>query len=97
MNIKNTENPWQEKIYRIKPIKKAIDLIIPKEGTKEHRILKNTMKDAASKDKMEWIYVNRVVIFITTFVASVIIIAALHRTEVKFIYTDPTSTYNIIR
>ena len=27
----NTENPWQEKLYRKKPIKKFVDLFIPKE------------------------------------------------------------------
>lgn len=35
MNTKNTENPWQQKVY--KKLKKFIDLVIPKEGSKEYR------------------------------------------------------------
>ena len=48
INTKNTENPWQAKVYKIKPIKKFVDLFIPKQGTKEYRKLQQLMKDAAS-------------------------------------------------
>jgi len=96
-NIKNVENPWQEKVYKIPLIKRIVDLFIPKEGTKEYRLLKNTMKDAASKDKMEWIFVNRLLICIITFIASMFVLAELHQTEIRYIYTDPTSDYDIIR
>ena len=30
INTKNTENPWQEKLYKKKPIKRIVDLFIPK-------------------------------------------------------------------
>ena len=56
MNTKNTENPWQEKLYRVPVIKKFVNLFVPKDGTKEYRELKEKMKAAATKDKMEWIY-----------------------------------------
>ena len=36
-NTKNTENPWQQKIYSKKILKKIIDLFIPKRNSKEHR------------------------------------------------------------
>ena len=38
--LENTENPWQAKAYKIKPIKKFVDLFIPKDGTAERRKLK---------------------------------------------------------
>ena len=59
INTKNTENPWQEKIYKKKPIKRVVDLFIPKKGTKEYRKTTQMLKDSASPLKMEWLYVNR--------------------------------------
>ncbi len=96
MNTKNTENPWQEKLYRIPFVKKFVDLFIPKQGTKEYRELKNKLKEAASKDKMEWIYVNRLLLCIVTFFVSVILFAQLHQISINYVYTEPTVTYDII-
>ena len=95
-STKNTENPWQSKVYKIGIIKKFVDLFIPKEGTKEYRKLQQDMKDAASKDKMEWIYINRLSLCIVTFVASIIIVMYLHNIVIQNVYTDPTTDYDII-
>ncbi|MBR1802767.1 MAG: hypothetical protein IJ777_02195 [Clostridia bacterium] len=96
MNTKNTENPWQAKLYKVPFIKKVVDLFIPRQGTKEHRKLNIKMKDAASKDKVEWIYINRIILCIVTFVASIFLIGQLHQITVNNVYKDPTNTYNII-
>ena len=96
MNTKNTENPWQAKLYKIKIVTKFVDLFIPKQGTKEYRKLQQDMKDAASKDKMEWIYINRILLCIVTFIASIIIIMYLHNIVIQNVYTDPTADYDII-
>ena len=95
-NTKNTENPWQEKLYKIKPIKKFVDLFIPKEGTKEYRKIRKDMKDSATKDKIQWIYINRIVLCVVTFVVSLVLIMQLHQITIKNVYTDPTVDYNII-
>lgn len=96
MNTKNTENPWQEKLYNIKIFKKFIDMFTPKEGTKENRKLKKLMKDAASKDKIQWIYINRIALCIVTFFVSVFLFGQLHTITINNVYTDPTTTYDII-
>lgn len=96
MNTKNTENPWQEKLYRVPVIRKFVNLFVPKDGTKEYRELKEKMKAAATKDKMEWIYINRLALCILVFIVSVFLIGQLHRITINNIYTDPTVTYNII-
>lgn len=96
MNTKNTENPWQEKLYRIKAVKKFVNLFMPKEGTKEDRKLRTLMKDAASKDKLEWVYVNRIVLCVVTFVLSVMLFGRLHTIVINNVYNDPTVTYDII-
>lgn len=95
MNAKNTENPWQQKIYE--KLKKLIDLVIPKEGSKEYRKVQNLLKDAASHLKMEWLYVNRIVLCITTCIVSLIVFVYLHKIAVDYIYTEPTTNLNLIR
>ena len=97
MNTKNTENPWQEKLYKKKPIKKFVDLFIPKEGTKEYRKVKQLLKDSASSLKMPWLYINRIVLFVVVFFASIIIFMQLHLVAIDYIYTEPTTDYDIIR
>ena len=96
INTKNTENPWQEKLYRKKPIKKIVDLFIPKEGTKEYRKVQQMLKDAASHLRMEWLYINRLTICIVTFFVSILIFAQLHAIAINYVYTEPTTDYDII-
>ena len=96
INTKNTENPWQARLYRKKPIKKIVDLFIPKEGTKEYRKVKELLKDAASHLKMEWLYVNRLTLAIVTCIASIVIFANMHAVAINYVYSEPTTDYNII-
>ena len=96
IDTKNTENPWQEKLYRIKIVKKFVDLVVPKEGTKEDRKLKTLMKNAASKDKIHWIYINRIMLAIVTFILSIFLCYQLHQITINKVYNDPTTDYDII-
>ena len=94
MDTTNTQNPWQARIYR--KFKKVINLFIPKQGTKDYKKVTELLKDAASKLKMEWLYVNRISLSIVTFFASIILMIALHNMQVNYIYTEPTTDFNII-
>ena len=96
MNTKNIENPWQEKLYKNKFCRKIIDLFLPKDGTKEYKKVKDLLKDAASPLKMEWVYINRICIAIVTFVASIFVFMYLHQIAIDYVYTQPTSDYNLI-
>ena len=96
INTKNTENPWQEKLYKKKPVKKVVDLFIPKKGTKEYRKTTQMLKDSASPLKMEWLYVNRISLAIVTFIVSIIVFSQLHMIAINYVYTEPTTEYDII-
>ena len=95
-NPKNTENPWQAKLYKKKPIKKFVDLFIPKEGTKEYRTTKELLKRAASSLKLEWLYINRIVMCIVVFFVSLILFLQFHKISIDYIYTNPTTDYDIL-
>ena len=97
MNTKNTENPWQAKLYKKALIKKIVDLFIPKDGTKEYRKIQELLKDAASHLKMEWLYINRITLSIASCIVSLIIFIYLHQLAIDYVYTEPTTTYNILR
>ena len=97
IDTKDTENPWQEKLYKKKPIKKVVDLFIPKERTKEYRKVRQLLKDSASSQKMHWLYINRLSLAIVTFFASIIVFTQLHNVAIDYIYTEPTTDYDIMR
>ena len=96
INTKNTENPWQQKLYKKKIIKRFVDLFIPKQETKEHRKIGQLLKDSASSLKIEWLYINRICAAIATCLASIVIFTQLHTIAINYIYTEPTTDYNII-
>ena len=95
-STQNTENPWQAKVYKNPIGKKITDLFIPKKGTKEYLKIQKLLKDSASKLKMEWFYVNRIVIAIVTFLIAILLFVELHKTAINWIYTEPTTEYNIM-
>ncbi len=94
--VKNTENPWQAKLYAKKPIKKIVDYFIPKDGTKEYRKVVQLLKDAASKLKLEWFYVNKLATTLVTFLVTFLIFIYAHHLTVYYIYHNPTTDYNLM-
>lgn len=96
MNTKNTENPWQAKLYKNRFVKMFVDLFMPKPSTREYNQLNKKMKDAASKDKIEWLYINRILLCIVIFVVSVFLFGQLHQITINNVYTDPTQDFDII-
>ena len=96
MNTKNTQNPWQAKVYKNKFAKKIVDKFMPKDGTKEYKKVKDLLKDAASYLKMEWLYINRICLAVVAFFVSLVVFIQLHNIAVDYVYTNPTSDYNLI-
>ena len=81
----------------MKKLKKIVDLFIPKEGTKDYRKKQQLLKDAASPLKMEWLYINRITLAIVTCICSLFVFVYLHKLSIDYVYTEPTTTYNVLR
>ena len=92
----NQENPWQSKVYKNPIGKRITNLFLPKNGTKEYIKVQKLLKDSASKLKMEWFYINRIAIAIVTFVVTLFIMIQLHHVAVQWIYTEPTTEYDLL-
>ncbi len=88
---------WQMKLYNNYPIiKKVVDLFIPKKKTKEYRKDIELLKDAATKQKMETLYVNRIFAAILTFVVSLFLFGQIHRVSINYIYENEKANYNML-
>jgi len=96
VQTKNTENPFQEKLYKKPIIKQIVNLFMPKKGTRESRKVAKLLKDSASKQKVEWLYVNKLLAAITTAVVAIFVVGQLHKVAINYVYTEPTSEYNLI-
>ena len=90
------ENPWQRKLYDNPYIKKIINLFIPKKGTKEYRKIVKLLKDSASKQKMEWLFINKIAMCITVFIISLFTLNQIHKVSIDLVYTDTSSNSSII-
>ena len=95
-HVTNTENPIQAKLYAKPPIKKFVDLFIPKKGTKEYQKVTKLLRDSASPLKIEWLYLNRIVFAVLAGVISIFAFIAIHNAAIKWIYEGPTTDYNLI-
>lgn len=94
--VQDNQNPWQEKVYKKPFIKKFVDMLIPKQGTVQERKEKKLLKDSASKQKLHWIYVSKVVYAIFGFLLTLLISFGLHEMQINFQYTNPTADYNLL-
>ena len=96
LKTKNTENPWQAKLYKNAVIQKIVNLFIPKDGTKERRKIVELLKSAASHLKIEWLYINRISCCIVVFIASLVVFMQLHHIAINYVYTEPSTDYDLI-
>ena len=86
------DNPWQEKLYKIPIFEQFIDRLMPKAGKKEYVKIRRLLKDSASKQKMEWFYVNRVVYALAGFIAAIVLFNQLHSIAIRNVLTQATTT-----
>ena len=94
--VSHKEHPWQDKLYNIPVLKKIINWFIPKKGTKDYRKMQNLLKDSASKSKMEWVYVNRIMLAIVAFISTIVLTTQLHRISIEYVYNEPTTRTTVL-
>ena len=82
------EHPWQDKLYNIPVIKKVVNAFMPKEKTKEYIKITKLLKDSASPQKIEWLYVNKIVLTIVTFIVSLFMFNYIHGVATNWVYEE---------
>ena len=95
--VQNVQNPWQEKVYKkVKIIRDLVVLLMPAKDTKDRRKLERSLKEAGSHQKIRWLYINKILLCAVVFVVSIVFFSVLHKVEIHYIFTEPTTTYNLI-
>ncbi|MBR3280388.1 MAG: hypothetical protein IKI57_00895 [Clostridia bacterium] len=90
------ENPWQNKLYHIPVFEQFIDKLMPKAGKKEYVKIRKLLKDSASKLKMEWFYVNRVVCALVGFLAVILLFNVMHSIAIQNVMEQTTMTEKVV-
>ena len=93
---KDPNKVWQMRLYKKEFIKPIIDKFIPNKKTKEYRKNVKLMKEAAAKQKMETLYVNRLVLCIVAFVVAIFFFNLVHNVTVNYIYSEPVADYDML-
>lgn len=87
MEMEN-EHPWQEKIYKMPIPKIIVNAFMPKKKTKEYTKITGLLKDSASPQKIEWMYVNKILMSVVTFIVSIIMFIYIHNIAINWIYEE---------
>ena len=95
-DFKDQSKVWQIKLYKNPIIKSVMDLIIPKTNTKERRVVTKLMKESATKQKVETLYVNKVLISIVVVILSIVLFGFGHKIAKDYVYNEPTSNYDLL-
>ncbi|WP_202707669.1 hypothetical protein [Sporosalibacterium faouarense] len=66
--IKLSQQAWEEKFIRIKPIGYLVKKLTPEKRSKKHQRIKNLMIKSGKLEKLEWFYFRKLILFITSFV-----------------------------
>ena len=93
---KDPNKVWQMKLYNKQFIRPIIDRFIPSKNTREYRKNVKLMKEASAKQKMETLYVNRIVLAIVVFVVAICFFNLVHNVAVDYIYTEPVADYDML-
>ena len=96
VDFKDQSKVWQARLYRNPIIKKVMDLFIPKKNTKDRRVVTKLMKEAASKQKIETLYINKIVICVCVVLATILLFSLGHKVALDYVYTEPTSDLNLL-
>ena len=82
------ENPWQAKLYKKPIVNAVVNAFMPKKKTKEYMKITKLLKDSASPLKIEWMYVNKIVMALATFIVSIFIFLYIHDVATNWVYEE---------
>ena len=74
----STNDAWQEKVYRLPLVERIIDALVPNTDQPAYARASKLLRDTASTLKMEWLYVNKVISAVVTFVVVLMVVAQMH-------------------
>ena len=93
---KDQNKVWQMRLYKKPFVKPFINMFLPAKNSLQYRKNVKLMKDAAAKQKMETLYVNRIAIGILAFIGALALFFFIHTVALDYIYTNPVADYDLM-
>ncbi len=73
-----SNNTWQERVYRLPFVERIIDALVPGQDKPAYARATRLLRDTASTLRLEWLYVNKAVSSVLTFLVVLIVVVQMH-------------------
>jgi len=93
MSTKNTQNPWQEKLYKINVVRMIVDAFKTKKHTSKYKREVNLIKDTNSYLTIEWLYVNKFAYAFVAFCLTILLIFNMNIITKNSAYTKLSNEF----
>lgn len=84
----SSDSTWQERVYRLPIVERIIDGLVPNSDKPAYARATKLLRDTASTLKLEWLYVNKVVASVLTFLVVLIVVVQMHGMAEESILTS---------
>ena len=84
---------WQEKLYAYPFVRQIVNGLMPKPHTLKYKQKSEMIKTANSYLTMEWLYVNKLVTAVATFLLTFILLINMHYIDIQSVYTSLAEEY----
>ena len=92
----STNESWQERIYRLPFVERIIDALVPDTDQPAYARASKLLRDTASTLKMEWLYVNKAIAAVLTFLVVLIVVSQMHGLAEESILSGSTDDTGIM-
>ena len=92
----SSNSVWQEKVYRLPIIERVIDGLVPDSDKPSYARATKLLRDTASTLKLEWLYVNKAVASVLTFLVVLIVVVQMHGMAEESILTSSSEDSGIM-
>ena len=93
--IKEKKFYWEENLLKLQSVNKFIKLLTPKEGSKGFYMWRNLINKSQVNTKIEWIQIQRIVLFIISFIFCISMAFAIHSINKNTILSNISSSESL--
>ncbi|MBL0385849.1 hypothetical protein JJB07_04225 [Tumebacillus sp. ITR2] len=87
---KATRTKWEKKVYELPAVAWIVDRMVPGQHTKQHFKLTRLLKDTSSPLTIEWLYLQRILLCLATFVVLISTTLYMHHVSKQNVLYAPT-------
>lgn len=85
---------WEEKLLNIKFVRQIVVFFLPKKDSKKYLYYKNLINKSNIPTRVEWIYLRKILAFISTLIISICLCFSIHNLNYKNILNNNSPMFN---